>query len=53
MVPSGESRQGTGTDVLQATKMDAHRFAEFDTNGDQMIDLEEFIAMQPKRIREC
>ena len=53
MVPSGESRQGTGKDALQATTMDAHRFAEFDTNGDQRIDLEEFIAMQPKRIREC
>ena len=39
-------------DMHLDTKEAAMRFSEFDTNGDQELDFEEFYAMQPQRLRE-
>ena len=35
-----------------STLNDATRFAEYDFDGDQKLDFEEFLAMQPKKVRE-
>lgn len=34
------------------TKLDMTLFAEYDVDGNMMLDFEEFYAMQPKRVRE-
>ena len=35
-----------------STREQATRFAEFDQDGNQQLDFEEFLAMQPRKIRE-
>ena len=38
--------------LTKGTRSDATRFAEADVDGNQQLDFEEFLAMQPQRIRD-
>ena len=38
--------------LAESTTQDARAFAEFDVDSNQQLDLDEFIAMQPKEIRD-
>lgn len=38
--------------VVGSTTRAAQRFAEYDVNGDMLLDFEEFYAMQPRRLRD-
>ena len=40
------------TDVLNDTQIQARRYAEADSDGDQLLDFDEFLAMQPARLRK-
>ena len=40
------------TALTTKTKQDLTRFAEFDTDGNQQLDFEEFLAFQPARVLE-
>ena len=51
------SREAVGTseaanNLTASTAHDATRFAEYDLDGSMSLDFEEFLAMQPARIRE-
>jgi len=48
-MPTGGERAGR---FAQKAKRDALRFAEADKDGDNALDWDEFLAMQPARIRE-
>ena len=38
--------------VRNEVNLDAKRFAEYDLDGNQSLDFEEFLAMMPTRVRE-
>lgn len=44
-------KQATRT-VVSQTVSDSHAFAEFDQDGNQKLDFDEFYAMQPQQIRD-
>ena len=48
IVLAKKNRHGLMFDSIQ----DSSRFAEFDLDGNQKLDFEEFLAMQPKLVRE-